>query len=126
MARGIDVQTEARALRRAELLLVRVREDCGPALTALQAIEPLLTRIDRAVVGGGRPELVDIDRLASAGQMLDNVSLHSRGMTDALRHDLALELREIADRLRPEAVRSLGRRRRASRDAGSPSRETRR
>ena len=105
MARILDVSTETRALRRAELLLARFREDCDPGISAVQTIGPLLTRIDRAVVNGSTPELVDIDGLASAGQLLDSPTLHARGVADALRHDLALELREIADRLRPVAMR---------------------
>jgi hypothetical protein len=110
----VDVRMELRALRRAELLLARVREDCGPTLRTIQTIEPLLTRLDRVVEDGGRPEMVDIEGLASAGQMLESVKL-TRGH-DAIRRDLAAELREIADRLRP--VAAAGARRSRPRNAG--------
>lgn len=111
----VDVRTELRALRRAELLLARVREDGGPTLHTIQTIEPLLNRLDHVVAHGDRPEMVDIDGLASAGQMLESVRLHTRGH-DAIRRNLAAELREIAERLRPVAVE--GTRRSQPRNAG--------
>jgi len=103
MAGTIDVRTESRALRRAELILARVQEDCGPGLGALATIEPLLTRIDRVVENGGRPALGDIDGLASASRLLETVQLHVHGVDEALQHNLARELGEIAERLRPVA-----------------------
>lgn len=107
MAGAIDVRTESRALRRAELLLARVREDCGAGSSALATIEPLLTRIDRVVEDGGRPSLVDIDGLTSASRLLESATLHAQGIDEALQHNLARELGEIAERLRPVAENRL-------------------
>lgn len=103
MAGTIDVRTESRALRRAELLLARVREDCGAGSSALATIEPLLTRLDRVVEDGGRPTLVDIEGLTSASRLLETERLHTRGVDEALQSNLARELGEIAERLRPVA-----------------------
>ena len=103
MAGTLDVRIESRALRRAELLLARVREDCDAGSGALATIEPLLTRIDRVVEDGGRPALVDIEGLSSASRLLESPTLHAHGVDDALRHNLARELGEIAERLRPLA-----------------------
>lgn len=107
MAGAVDVRTESRALRRAELLLARVREDCGTGWSALATIEPLLTRIDSVVEEGGRPSLADIDGLASASRLLESVPLHAQSIDEALRHNLASELGEIAERLRPVAENRL-------------------
>lgn len=103
MAGTIDVRTESRALRRAELILARVREDCGAGLGALATIEPLLTRLDRLVGDGKPPALGDVERLASASRLLETVPLQAHGVDDALRNNLARELGEIAERLRPVA-----------------------
>ena len=107
MAGVIDVRTESRALRRAELLLARVREDCGAGSGALATIEPLLTRLDRLVEDGGRPALVDIDGLTSASRLIASATLHAQGIDEALQHNLARELGEIAERLRPVAEERL-------------------
>lgn len=106
MARVADVGTESRSVRRAELLLARVRQDCGLGFGSLQAIEPLLTRIDRAVVSGTLPAVSDIEGLANAGKLLESAeSLHGGRVTEVLRHDLAAELRDLADRLRIDSAR---------------------
>lgn len=102
----IDVRGEAPALRRASILLERLREDSGAMDRDIAALEAGICAMRRAVLAG---QLVHSSAIERLGALLDRVApAAADDPADLLRFDAIVETRELLRRLSaPQARRRV-------------------